>query len=70
MNISYRPLFKLIKEKGLLQKDVWEKAHLSGSSCQSLRNNQCVTTDILVRLCEVLECNIGDIAEVIREGKL
>ena len=62
MHISYKPLFELIKAKKLKQKDVWIKSHLSGSSCQKLRDNKNVTTDILVRLCETLNCNLEDIA--------
>ena len=70
MHISYKPLFELIKAKKLKQKDVWIKSHLSGSSCQKLRDNKNVTTDILVRLCETLNCNLEDIACVEKENNM
>ena len=56
MHINFEPLFDLISSRHLKQKDVWKQAHLSGSSCQKLRDNENVTTDILVRLCEALIC--------------
>lgn len=70
MQINYDPLFKLIKERNLKQKDVWKQSRLSGSSCQKLRNNENVTTDILIRLCETLNCNLDDIASLVKENQL
>lgn len=67
MKISYEPLFELINERELKQKTVWRKAHLSGSSCQKLRNNENVTTDILVRLCTALDCELSQIVKVVKE---
>lgn len=70
MHISYKPLFELIRARKLKQKDVWKEACLSGSSCQKLRNNENVTTDILVRLCEALDCELNDIVCVVKENTM
>ena len=70
MYISYKPLFELIRARKLKQKDVWKEARLSGSSCQKLRNNENVTTDILVRLCEALDCELNDIVCVVKENTM
>lgn len=67
MHINFEPLFDLISSRHLKQKDVWKQAHLSGSSCQKLRDNENVTTDILVRLCEALDCDLNDIVTVVKE---
>lgn len=67
MKISYKPLFDLINERGLKQKDVWQKAKLSGSSCQKLRNDENLTTEVLMRLCKTLDCDINKIICVKRE---
>lgn len=70
MKISYSPLFKLIRERGLKQKDVWEKSNLSGSSCQKLRNNENVTIDILLRICDCLDCDINQILKVVEDNNM
>lgn len=70
MYISYKPLFELIRARKLKQKDVWKEARLSGSSCQKLRNNENVTTDILVRLCEALDSELNDIVCVVKENTM
>lgn len=61
MTISFAPLWQLIFKRKIKQKDLWEAAHISASTCQKLRNNQNVTTDVLVRICEVLDCDLSDI---------
>lgn len=62
--ISYEPLFKLLKQRNIKQKTFFEKAKISGSTIQKLRMNKCVTTNVLVRMCTVLNCNLEDIVEL------
>lgn len=42
-------------------------AHVSSASLIKMKNNRSVTTDVLVKICEALECDISDIMEVIPE---
>ncbi|MPQ35798.1 helix-turn-helix domain-containing protein [Limosilactobacillus fermentum] len=66
--ISYDPLWKIIKEKNISKKDLWKQAHISASTCQKLRQNENVTTDTLKKICNVLNCNIEEVIELIEEG--
>lgn len=66
MKISFDPLWDLIFKKKIKQKDLWKSAHISASTCQKLRNNQNVTTEVLVRICEVLDCDLSDIVTLER----
>lgn len=63
--ISYAPLFVLLKKKKIKQKDFWIEARISGSTRQKLRMNKCITTNVLVRICNVLNCELDDIVELI-----
>lgn len=62
---SYKPLWKLLVDKDRLKQDLREEAKLSSTSMARLNNGDNVTTDVLLRICQVLDCQIGDIVEVI-----
>ncbi|QOQ39371.1 helix-turn-helix domain-containing protein [Trueperella pecoris] len=62
---SYKPLWKLLVDKDKLKQDLREEAKLSSTSMARLNNGDNVTTDVLLRICQVLDCQIGDIVEVI-----
>lgn len=46
------------------------KAKISTNAMAKLGKNESVSLDILVKICEVLECNIGDIVENTSENKI
>lgn len=64
MAFTYKKLFKLLIDKGWKKKDLCEKAAVSTSSVTKLAKDQNVNTEILVRICDALECDISDIVEV------
>lgn len=60
--MSYKLLWKLLVDKEMLKQELREQAKLSSTTMACLNN---VTTDVLLRICQVLDCQISDIAEVI-----
>lgn len=62
---SYKPLWKLLVDKDKLKQDLREEAKLSSTTMARLNNGDNVTTDVLLRICQVLNCQIGDIVEVV-----
>lgn len=64
MSISYKKLWKLLIDKDLKKKELREAANISQTTMSKLLHNENVTTDILVRICDALHCDIGDIVEV------
>lgn len=62
---SYKPLWKLLVDKEKLKQDLREEAKLSSTTMARLNNGDNVTTDVLLRICQVLNCQIGDIVEVV-----
>ena len=65
MKISYKKLWKLLIDKEMMKKDLSEKANISSASIAKLGRNENVNTDILLRICEALECDVSDIMEVV-----
>ncbi|SQG63703.1 transcriptional regulator [Corynebacterium renale] len=62
---SYKPLWKLLVDKEKFKQDLREEAKLSSTTMARLNNGDNVTTDVLLRICQVLNCQIGDIVTII-----
>ena len=67
MTISYKKLWKLLIDKDMKKKDLCVSAGISHASMAKLGKNENVTTDVLVKICNALDCDIGDIMEVVPE---
>lgn len=69
---SYKKLFKKLIDLDMTNNELMEKANISKSTFYKIKNGQNVTTDVLLRICNSLECNIEDIIEIndIKEVKL
>ena len=67
MPVSYKKLWKLLIDKDLKKTDLRTVAGLSTGTLAKLGKNESVSTDVLVRICRALECDIGDIMEVLPE---
>ncbi len=69
MATSYKKLWKLLIDKDLKKKDLAKLAEISNYTIGKLTRGDNVTTDVLVKICKVLECDIGDIMEIIDTEK-
>ena len=69
MKVSYKKLWKLLIDKDLKKNDLCELSGVSSTSIAKMGRNENVNTDILVKICEALECDISDIAEVVNDDK-
>lgn len=65
--ISYKKLWKLLIDRDMKKKDLISAAGISTASMAKLGKNENVTTDVLVKICTALECDIADIMEVSQE---
>ena len=65
MAISYKKLWKLLIDREMKKKDLVALSGISQSSVTKMGRNENVNTDVLVRICKALECDVGDIMEVI-----
>ena len=63
--INYNKLWKLLIDKGMNKKDLMKVTGISSSSIAKLTKGQNVTTDVLCKICEALDCDFKDIMEYI-----
>lgn len=66
MEISYNKLWKILIDKNMKKIDLKGLAGISSSSLAKLGKNEPVTLEVLMKICEALDVNIGDIVEFIK----
>ena len=64
MTVSYKKLWKLLIDKDMKKKDLCRVAGISHASMAKLGKNENITTDVLVKICTALKCDISDIMEI------
>ncbi|MBP9036826.1 MAG: helix-turn-helix transcriptional regulator [Candidatus Cloacimonas sp.] len=67
MSISYKKLWKLLIDRDMKKKDLREAAGISTASMAKLGKNENVNTEILVKICKALNCDISDIMEIVKD---
>ncbi len=67
VKISYNRLWKLLIDKGMKRKDLQEAAGISSASIAKLGKCDNITTDVLLKICEALDCTLEDIMETVKE---
>lgn len=65
MRISYNPLWKMLIDKGMNKKELRELSGISTASMAKLGKGENITTDVLLRICAALNCQISDILETL-----
>lgn len=65
MRYSYNKLWKLLIDKNMKKKDLEKAANISSSTMAKMSKELPVNLNVLARICELLELNIGDILEII-----
>ena len=67
MRITYNRLWKLLIDKGMNRQDLRRITYISPASIAKLGKGENITTDILLKICVALDCNIEDIMESVKE---
>ena len=60
---SYKPLWKLLIDRDMNKTQLQERAGISPATLSKLGRSGNVTTDVLARICEALDCDIADICD-------
>ena len=66
MTISYNGLWKVMIDKNLQRKDLKEALKISSSTLAKMGRGEPVSMDVLMRLCDYLDCNVGDIMSFVK----
>lgn len=69
LTVSYNKLWKLLVDKKMSKADLRRAAEISPNTMTKLRHDEEVSMSVLKRICEYLECNIGDICDFIPVSK-
>ena len=68
MAASYKKLFKLLIDRDMKKKDLAELSGVSSATITKMgKDGVSVNSDVLVKICKALNCDIGDIMEMIPE---
>lgn len=65
MKICYKKLWVKLAEKGLSKKELRKGANISPGTMTKLNKEKEVSLSVLLKICEFLGCNIGDICDAI-----
>lgn len=66
MKISYKKLWILLIEKEISVVKLRKDLNIATGTMTKLRKNEEVALSVLLRICEYLDCNIGDICDAIQ----
>jgi len=69
MRISYNKLWKLLIDKNMNKQDLKKVSGISSASVAKLGKGDNITTDILIRICTALDCDIADIMEIVNDAR-
>ena len=65
MKVSYDKLWKLLIDNKMKKSDLAKAAQISQYTMTNLNNDRLVSMEIMLRLCTIFHCDIGDVMEVI-----
>ena len=68
INISYKKLWILLIEKDISQATFRKDLNIATGTMTKMRKNEEVALSVLLRICEYLDCNIGDICDVVKDN--
>lgn len=68
MAISYNRLWKLLIDRKMKKKDLVEMAGVSWSTIVKMGRDEHVSTDIVVKICAALECDVDEVMEIVTKN--
>lgn len=66
MRMSYKKLWLMLVEREISQATLRKDLNIATGTMTKLRRNEEVALSVLLRICEYLGCNIGDICDAVR----
>lgn len=69
MRISYNNLWKLLIDRKMKKYQLREVAAISSNSIAKLGKDELVSMEVLMKICDALDCNIQDICEFVKDKR-
>ena len=70
MRVSYKKLSIRLAEMDMTKADLRKAAEIAPSTMTKLNKNEYIALSVLVKICDILKCDIGDIMEVVKEDEI
>ena len=67
MKANYNKLLKLLIDKKMTKTELREKAKISSSTLAKIGKEEMLSPDVLIKICDVLSCDISDILELVKD---
>ncbi len=67
MKLSYKKLWKMLIDKNMTKSDLQKAAGISSASIAKLGRGDNISTDVLIKICSVLQCRVEEIFETVIE---
>ena len=67
MAVSYNKLWNLVRQNKMKKGELANAAHISQRSMSKLNHDEPVQMEVMIRICKVFHCDIGDVMELIEE---
>lgn len=67
MRVSYDKLWKLLIDNKMKKGDLFRAAKLSETARRQINHDEPVNLKVLMNICKVFHCDIGDVLELIEE---
>lgn len=65
MIVSYKKLWKMLIDHDMMKKDLQKETGISWATVTKMSKGEIVSTEVLMKVCSVLHCNVGDIVDFI-----
>lgn len=67
--MSYKKLWHVLINKDMTKSDLQKKTRISWATIAKLNRGENVGTDVLLRICEALDCDVSDILETVKKNQ-
>lgn len=67
MTVRYDKLWSLMKTNKMKKSDLAKAAELTQYTMTKLNQDRLVSMEVMLRLCKIFHCDIGDIMEVVED---
>ena len=67
MVVSYHKLWDLLEKRSMTKRELISLAHISQTTVRNMEKGYNVNLDVLRKVCEALNVNLGDVAEFVEE---
>ena len=68
MAMCYKKLWKLLIDRDMTRADLRDKTGLSPATLAKMSKGEAIGANVLERICETMQCNVGDIVDYVPEG--